>query len=112
MSNHTNSGGWVSVLDRLPDKDCLYAVYLSNTYFGRVSKDGGVGFLYYDEWSTARGRCGWNHTVVYGIPRYIESIITHWKPIQPPSDASKTPISEEERDKIIEVLKRAKGGTA
>ena len=34
MSNHTNSGGWVSVLDHLPDKDGLYAVYLSNTDFG------------------------------------------------------------------------------
>lgn len=104
------SDGWISVLDRLPETGGLYTVYLSSTEFGGVRKDGSVGLVDYDVWSTEKSCWVKNNNVVSEIPCYIESVITHWKPIQPPSDASKTPIPDEERDKIIGALKIAKGG--
>lgn len=113
-----NDDGWISVLDRLPEKEGLYAVYLANTEYGGINKeDGSVGRVDYDEWGDRgdsrglRWECeyiGWGLTETIDNPRRLEEIVTHWKPMQPPVNAPKAPLTDAERDKIITALKAAR----
>lgn len=114
----TNCDGWISVLDRLPEKEGLYAVYLAKTEYGGINKeDGSVGRVDYDEWGDRgdsrglRWECeyiGWGFTETIDNPRRLEEIVTHWKPMQPPANAPKAPLTDAERDKIIAALKAAR----
>lgn len=115
----TNNDGWISVLDRLPEKEGLYAVYLANTQYGGINKgDGSVGRVEYDWWCF-RPDMGWH----WGLSTYhtggwnsdgaegTEIIITHWQPApQPPANAPKAPPTDAERDKIIAAPKAARKG--
>ena len=114
----TNNDGWISVLDRLPEEEGLYAVYLANTEYGGINKDGSVGKVEYDWWYflpdmgwywglSTYHTGGWNSDGAEGT----EIIITHWQPApQPPVNAPKALLTDAERDKIIAALKAARNG--
>ena len=104
------SDGWISVNDRLPEKEGLYAVYLVSTEYGGINKDGSVGEVEYDWWRP----CYWELSEYWGWgiggnKDRMELIITHWQPApQPPASAPKAPLTDAERDKIIAALKAAR----
>ena len=116
----TNYDGWISVLDRLPEKAGLYAVYLARTEYGGINKDGSVGKVEYDWWRSHHwepesawgywelGEEDWQWSTTKN-PDRIGTIITHWQPApQPPANAPKAPLTDAERDKIIAALKAAR----
>ena len=116
----TNNDGWISVLDRLPEKEGLYAVYLARTEYGGINKDGSVGKVEYDWWRSHHwepesawgywelGEEDWQWSTTKN-PDRIGTIITHWQPApQPPVNAPKAPLTDAERDKIISALDAAR----
>ena len=98
----TSSDGWVSVLDRMPDESGWYEVFVEKTEFG-----GGGGGCIVDFWSADDGRWKALGGVVFEIPCYVESVITHWRGTSSSAPTSNASISDEERDKIIAALKKA-----
>lgn len=116
----SGNDGWISVLDRLPEKAGLYAVYLARTEYGGINKDGSVGKVEYDWWRSHHwepesawgywelGEEDWQWSTTKN-PDRIGTIITHWQPApQPPVNAPKAPLTDAERDKIIAALKAAR----
>lgn len=93
---------WVSVLDRMPDESGWYEVFVEKTEFG-----GGGGGCIVDFWSADEGRWKALGGVVFEIPCYVESVITHWRGTSSSAPTSNASISDEERDKIIAALKKA-----
>jgi hypothetical protein len=99
------SDEWVSVLDRMPDESGWYEVSVAKTEFC-----GGEGVVINDFWSADTGRWTLCGEVVSEIPCYVESVVTHWRPVvsaATPSDALKAQISDDERDELIAALKKA-----
>lgn len=96
---------WVSVLDRMPDESGWYEVSVAKTEFC-----GGEGIVISDFWLADTGRWTLCGEVVSEIPCYVESVVTHWRPVvsaATPSDALKAQISDDERDELIAALKKA-----
>lgn len=98
----THGDEWVSVLDRMPDESGWYEVFVEKTEFG-----GGGGGCIVDFWSADEGRWKALGGVVFEIPCYVESVITHWRGTSSSAPTSNASISDEERDKIIAALKKA-----